>query len=572
MKHTKITAAFLSAMMLALPVCAGGCPMISLAADPPRFDERLPEWVPMTYPAAVEFYNQHGGTYIDSETGLVCVLFGASAGANGDYEVNTTGDALLQVYRITAETKTEYGEPSAFEILLYQAVKPGKFEVCLENKSAVGTGIDYTFEADSDLNVTETDIFAWLPDCSLEFYRMFDRPFAVSHGDCILIGRESAAGEPVKSTVNLVTEVPTHSLFVDCTELHAEPVDGGCKLEVEAVWGEADGPATVTRKQTGIVLDQATVPETAYFRFLDKGKVVLGAGDVRFTVVDADTGELIPTDGGCNMAVSTDVAYYEESLGDYVYTGPIFVIDPNPCIQHNFGGFFHADQFSFTLSGSMIAPVNRHEADITEYDHAMYDIVFRTKMTADGDFNNDARFSIGDAVELQKWLTGQETSEYIRWRAADFNLDGRLDVRDMTLMKQKLIAELAEKTQCTMTVKREHLNKNGELIEEDTTEQVMTVFEDTRIFEKITGKLTADDGDAYSDDWRLRIHTYMDGDEAFGICENGVSVMARQGDVNYLVTVPYDEPQKSLFTTGFTALGDTYVYTVTFSDPKNIPS
>ena len=56
-----------------------------------------------------------------------------------------------------------------------------------------------------------------------------------------------------------------------------------------------------------------------------------------------------------------------------------------------------------------------------------------------GDVNNDGKFNIADAVLFQKWLLGVKGAVLRDWRAADFCEDNRLDVFDLTLMKQALL-------------------------------------------------------------------------------------------------------------------------------------
>ena len=60
-----------------------------------------------------------------------------------------------------------------------------------------------------------------------------------------------------------------------------------------------------------------------------------------------------------------------------------------------------------------------------------------------GDVNGNGAFGIADAVLLHKWLLAEPGTELNNWEAADFNRDGRLDARDLTL----LIRTLMQKTQ-----------------------------------------------------------------------------------------------------------------------------
>ena len=59
-----------------------------------------------------------------------------------------------------------------------------------------------------------------------------------------------------------------------------------------------------------------------------------------------------------------------------------------------------------------------------------------------GDINNDGVLSIADTVLLQKWLLSAPNTHLANWKAADFCENGKLDVFDLCLMKQRLIEQL----------------------------------------------------------------------------------------------------------------------------------
>lgn len=56
-----------------------------------------------------------------------------------------------------------------------------------------------------------------------------------------------------------------------------------------------------------------------------------------------------------------------------------------------------------------------------------------------GDVNDDGEFNISDVVLLQKWLLSVHDTQLTNWKEADLCADGRLDVFDLCLMKQRLI-------------------------------------------------------------------------------------------------------------------------------------
>lgn len=59
----------------------------------------------------------------------------------------------------------------------------------------------------------------------------------------------------------------------------------------------------------------------------------------------------------------------------------------------------------------------------------------------DGDINLDGKFGIADVVTMQKWMLGKNDVEIKYWENADLYKDGKLDVFDVCLMREKLIKD-----------------------------------------------------------------------------------------------------------------------------------
>ncbi len=57
-----------------------------------------------------------------------------------------------------------------------------------------------------------------------------------------------------------------------------------------------------------------------------------------------------------------------------------------------------------------------------------------------GDVNFDGNFSIADAVSLQKWISAVPECTLVSLEKADMNSDGRIDVFDLCIMKERLIS------------------------------------------------------------------------------------------------------------------------------------
>ena len=58
-----------------------------------------------------------------------------------------------------------------------------------------------------------------------------------------------------------------------------------------------------------------------------------------------------------------------------------------------------------------------------------------------GDVNNDGKFTIADAVLLQRWLLGADGIVLRDWRVADFCADNKIDMFDLIFMRQELLRD-----------------------------------------------------------------------------------------------------------------------------------
>ena len=55
-----------------------------------------------------------------------------------------------------------------------------------------------------------------------------------------------------------------------------------------------------------------------------------------------------------------------------------------------------------------------------------------------GDVNSDKKFDIADVVLLQKWIIGVPDVKLANWKAADFYDDEKINVIDLSIMKEKV--------------------------------------------------------------------------------------------------------------------------------------
>ncbi|MCR4638634.1 dockerin type I repeat-containing protein [Ruminococcus sp.] len=161
----------------------------------------------------------------------------------------------------------------------------------------------------------------------------------------------------------------------------------------------------------------------------------LKKGETRITVYDKDTGELIPNDllehHYCGFG--TDIRFEEPNVpGGWMMTGPIYAVGSNPQVyQTGLANLYRsADYFEFLCDD---------QPEVTLYDNGSMDLVIRTKIKVSGNINGDGEFSIADLVALQKWLLNAYDNDLYSWGEADFNLDNKLDIFDLVLMRKELI-------------------------------------------------------------------------------------------------------------------------------------
>ena len=163
----------------------------------------------------------------------------------------------------------------------------------------------------------------------------------------------------------------------------------------------------------------------------------LEKGETRITFYDKDTGELIPSELAehHNLGFGTDIRFRSNMSPDgWMYTGPVYIVNSNPQVYHtNLAKLYRsADIFEFLCDD---------QPEVTLYDNGAMDLVIRTRIKVSGDINGDREFNIADLVALQKWLLNAYDKELYYWAEADFDLDNKLTIFDLVLMRKALIQE-----------------------------------------------------------------------------------------------------------------------------------
>ncbi len=480
MKLTRLNAALIAASIAITPLPFNTSASISYAEDTGAI-ANLPDWIPSDFNSAVEFRNHYGATHIDN--GLICIVYPARTGKETcGYElraVKGTGDKLKQ------EMYTNGYSETCFDVFVYQPGTQGDVTLNLVDPYAIPVttapkgypddcelpvAASYSFTVDQNLNITETDIFSWLPDCNNEYINYVNSNTILSVKDNYVIfclsneagsSYEWSLYDSGKECFELVT-------VSDCRHIPLFYPDEGTPSTVYAYKAVKDGYAKIEYdcgsadddRKNKLILD-------ADCAVMDDAQTILLSGDMRVTLVDYDTGEQIKFKSGNNTSIWTNASYNnnQTSINSDTYypaisvsSGPFFTMETNPAILgKNISSSFDADSFSFGLeekylpegysfiddekrpgyySGTVI-PEN--SMTVTRYDNGSADVVFKLKFTPTGDVNDDGEFNAADVVLLQKWLLGSADAKLINWKAADFCNDNVLNVFDLCLMRESLI-------------------------------------------------------------------------------------------------------------------------------------
>ena len=166
---------FISAMALTLSSIGG---IQAFAAD----TSKLPEWVPDSHEEADEFYNTYGSTRI--QDGLICIALPKAD--NREYNISAKTDTASELSRKSFSPSYNSCD---IEIVVYEPSKDCNLEIEVTEsfKGKEKRIQNYTFEIDEKGNITETDIFSFLPDCNTEFEDFIKKYGTASvHGEYIV--------------------------------------------------------------------------------------------------------------------------------------------------------------------------------------------------------------------------------------------------------------------------------------------------------------------------------------------------------------------------------------------------
>ena len=469
MRVSHIFTEFAAAVLLLF--CSGKIPadiFPAVHAEEASDSIQIPEWVPKSDNAAYQFFNLHGGTYI--QDGLLCVIFCRRYPSSGnaekaEYIVSVTEGVMEEIFHEQYNFSTE----TDFEVFVYKPVSAGSFRTTLTSPS-VDTLTDfdgnnyipsYDFSVDDMLNITETDLYAKLPDCMTEF-----EEFSKEH-----------------DTVSVIDDKMVFCLS-NPTSLFSEWQEGECSenMRQTAKWsctnktrfaGFFAGPRAVSEIVVYEAISEGPVyvrwdvvdtyhHEDIYYGFaaayLDTSFKTpsLSKGDARIKITDYDTGEPVIIDENSGFSIHRKSSVTDSNT-------LITPISSNPCVipdlckpvkglqsdssekgtipvtadSLNFK-LVIPDEYDIPKDGFGVELKNAYMT-ITVVNGEAYDIEYRVAAKLSGDVNGDSEFNTADLVTLQKWLLGKSDTVLGNWKAADYCNDNAIDSFDLCLMRKALI-------------------------------------------------------------------------------------------------------------------------------------
>ena len=276
MKSSKLTAAIIAAATAFSPLTMFSPDVLTTAtvyAENSAALAELPDWIPTDHGSALEFRNTYGAIHISN--GLICVVYpervqyGKSDDTYG-LELKPT-EKMGQLLKQTVYTSDEC--ETCFDVFVYQPLKQGELTLTLvdphvqvketDENWQPPTIAEYTFTTDKNLNITETDIYSWLPD-SAEEYRAFRsaNPYepAVFMDNYVLFLLSDGIGTAYEWTVNDTgSECFELEAVSNCSLFNPTPVEGGASNKIYAYKAVKDGYDTISYDLKAVYSDNAVV-------------------------------------------------------------------------------------------------------------------------------------------------------------------------------------------------------------------------------------------------------------------------------------------------------------------------
>ena len=422
----------------------------------------LPNWFPTYFDSALSFYNRYGKTFVSG--GQLCTVFHEtypaelSGRVEDCYALAYSEDTLSCLF-----TKRFSKGNNWFSVSLFAPTAPGEAKITHKEITQDVSPYEYTFSIDHDLNIRETDLCAWVPDCYQEFNaRLRNGSAVLTHGGDIafLLETTGGTGYAWKEAVN-DPALAGLTASIDCSPLQiysdeARP-SGGQNLEARVYRTKKDGQLELRLDLMPPGRDAEPADSLGgIMQITDQAGMVLLPGEARIMLLNADTGQPVVFPFDQDGSFYIDYLIGEESLDPENFNPTKYAEIKAAVTKLPLGSMFAAEEYSLWMNPDSLPQGYYFDAvyangacdsgdaiEVTRYTDDIADITIKVQFAAEGDINHDGAFSIADVVMLQRWLLGTLEAAPKKWKAGDFINDDRLDARDLTVMKRRLLDRAA---------------------------------------------------------------------------------------------------------------------------------
>ena len=419
---------------------------------------KYPDWVPTDYDSAAYFRNIYGATHI--EDGYVCVVYKMDYEHYDPdimihylrYQFRKEGDALRteSIEGYTYSQKPAAGDLQ-YTVMLFTAQSSGSYSCDMidealtrspdtEHKKSLG---HYSFHVDSNGNITETDIYGWLPDCMTEYSEYVRKNGEVSVKDNNVVFCTSATdqfGEKWEPDSENKYECFKYLMMSDCT-MEEWKRDDDCSIDkIYVCQAVKEGYEKLSWVRTSD-RETDTCTLTADCAITDKAWTVLLADTARFIIYDSNW-KPVDISEDDKVFLNPDIRYSSGEEGVYASVDLASLqMTENP-FYWDISQYKDADVFDVSLLYNNIPEgytLDTAKSDVRKFDNSAIDYRFKLKESESGDVNGDGEFTVADLVAFKRWLLGTPDAELADWKAADLCSDGKLDVFDFCLMRRLLV-------------------------------------------------------------------------------------------------------------------------------------
>lgn len=409
MKLQKLTAFLLAAVCAAAPAASHGLTPqspLTVSAEDTAVITKLPDWIPNDYESALAFRNTYGATR--TADGLICTVFkqqyekvpdGEPQGVKR-YALTITGDAPKMLKDVVCGSEdSQY----CYEIVVVQPLTDGDYAVAMADTWVKSSSLEpeldyvhyigyYTFNLDSDGNITETDLNSWLPDCITEYKAFKEQYSPVSVRDNYLVFcLEQNAGTAYswRPKFDGSSDCLSNADLWECSAETAVPLEGGTMCLLSVFKAAKDGYVKIDYEYRSALSDDTKPAEktlTADCMVLDDAQTILLPDAVRMQFTDADTGALLKFPNAEQpLRVLPTLAYQTETDGVYDYADLAAPLaDSNPfvwhCPQHRTADIFGLDLNADTLPEGYTLPAEYKK--MKQFENGARDVTFQLKKAA----------------------------------------------------------------------------------------------------------------------------------------------------------------------------------------------